>query len=468
MSREAPSLLSRIRDRDHTQGSLLKSILALAIPAILASLGAFGTFQIIELVLIGRLGPEAVAAAGATNQTLRQAIFLVVIGLSTSSQMLIARRVGEGDVSYAERIAGQTLLAGVTLGLLAAVAGHLFAAPLVALVVQDAAVASLGVVYVEVAFVFLFLTIFVQLASGILGGAGDGTTPMLVGFLVTPLALLGQWALAFGHLGLPELGMQGIPLGAALGGAAGVTVLTIVLARGTSRLHLRRHHLRPDWPILAEVLRSAWQPSLHLLARTTIVFFFMFIAGRLGGSVQAAYTIGLRVEMLPIMVAFPVANACATLVGQNLGAGRLDRAWQAIRATFALQAILLWPMSAFIYFQRSEIVGIFGDDPQVSEMAAEYLGYSSVVLCFYGFYFTAFRALQAAGDMMSPMLISVTVALLLGVPLGWGLSSYTELGATGMWIANLVYALVNCTLMVGWLLRGHWAQRHQMEGAGPL
>ena len=161
MSREAPSLLSRIRDRDHTQGSLLKSILALAIPAILASLGAFGTFQIIELVLIGRLGPEAVAAAGATNQTLRQAIFLVVIGLSTSSQMLIARRVGEGDVSYAERIAGQTLLAGVTLGLLAAVAGHLFAAPLVALVVQDAAVASLGVVYVEVAFVFLFLTIFV-------------------------------------------------------------------------------------------------------------------------------------------------------------------------------------------------------------------------------------------------------------------------------------------------------------------
>jgi putative MATE family efflux protein len=454
-----------MRDRDHTRGNLFTSVLVLAIPAILASVGAFGAFQIVELAFIGRLGPDALAAAGATNQTLRQAVFLVLIGLSTSSQMMIARRIGERHIEGAAQIAGQTLLLGAILSVAAAGGGLLLAEPLIALVTQDPAVIDLGAAYIQIAFAFLFTTIFVQLGSSILNGAGDGTTPMLVGFLVTPFSLLGEWALAFGHLGLPALGMRGIALGAALGSSVGVAVLYAVLFRGASRVHLRPEHLRPNPLALRTLLGFAWQPALHLLARTTIVFFFMFLAGRLGANVQAAYTIGLRVEMLPIMVAFPVANACATLVGQNLGAGELDRAWRAIRVTFGLQALLLWPTAAAIFLLRDAIVGVFATDPQVQAMAAEYLGYSAVVLSFYGFYFTAFRALQAAGDMMSPMLISIAVALFLGVPLGWGLATRADLGATGMWIANLVYALVNCTLMVAWLLRGRWTRRHRAASA---
>jgi Na+-driven multidrug efflux pump len=225
-------------------------------------------------------------------------------------------------------------------------------------------------------------------------------------------------------------------------------VLLAVLLGGRSRIHLRARHLRPDPRGLAQLLRFAWQPALHLLARTAIVFFFMFLAGRLGGKVQAAYTIGLRLELLPIMVAFPVANACATLVGQNLGARDVERAWRAIRATFALQALLLWPAALALYLLRERLVALFGSDPEVRALAAEYLTYSSIVLCFYGFYFTAFRALQAAGDMRSPMLISIGLALGLGVPLGWWLAARTELGATGMWIANLVYATANTMLML--------------------
>ena len=62
--------------------------------------------------------------------------------------------------------------------------------------------------------------------------------------------------------------------------------------------------------------------------------------------------------------------------------------------------------------------------------------------------------------MLSPMLISVSTAVLVGAPLGWVLATRTDLGATGMWIANLVYALVNASAMIGWLLTGRWARRH--------
>jgi Na+-driven multidrug efflux pump len=74
----------------------------------------------------------------------------------------------------------------------------------------------------------------------------------------------------------------------------------------------------------------------------------------------------------------------------------------------------------------------------------------------------AFRTLQASGDMNSPMIISVSTAVFVGAPLGYYLATRTDLGATGMWIANLVYALLNASLMIGWLLTGRWARRHAL------
>jgi Na+-driven multidrug efflux pump len=195
-----------------------------------------------------------------------------------------------------------------------------------------------------------------------------------------------------------------------------------------------------------------------------MVIFFMTLSGRLGGKVQAAYTIGLRIEMLAIMVAFPIANACATLVGQNLGAGDTRRAWRAVLVSSAVELAVLWPGAALLMLQRDLFVGWFTTDPEVARMASEYLFYSSIGLLFYGFYFVAFRTLQAAGDMNTPMIISVGVAVLVGVPLGFGLANFTELGATGMWIANLAYATLNSLLMVGWLLTGRWARAQGSPG----
>ena len=220
--------------------------------------------------------------------------------------------------------------------------------------------------------------------------------------------------------------------------------------------------------MLGRLLAVSWQPSLHFLARSLIVMVFMALAGRLGGAVQAAYTIGLRIEMLAVMVAFPIANACATLVGQNLAAGDARRAWRSIFVSGAVVLAILVPAAGALLVWRSELVGLFTDDPQVVEMSAEYLFYSALVLSFYGLYFIAFRTLQAAGDMNTPMLISVGAAVFVGAPLGLWLSSYTELGATGMWIANMAYAGLNAFLMIGWMATGRWARRMQRRiGVSP-
>lgn len=456
---ERPTLLARFRDRDHTRGSLLASIAVLSLPSVLMSVGGFGLFQLADLWILGQLGSDTVAAAGATNQTLRQFVFLVVMGVSVASQMMIARFVGMEQVEAAEHVAGQTFLIGGLIGVIAALGGGLLATPLIALVAPDPDVVALGTIYVQITFVMLFFTIVQQLTSSVLGGAGDTTTPMLIGLAMTPLSIAAEWALAFGHFGLPAMGIAGVALGAGVGSLAGAVGLLWILFRGHSRVHLRLRHLVPDRALLRRLVSFSWQPALHMVARTSIVFFFMFLAGRLGSEVQAAYTIGLRLEMLFIMIAFPIANASATMVGQNLGAGDLARSWRSIWVGFGVELAVLWPGAALLFFAREPLVLLFTQDPAVAALASEYLAYSSAILVFYGLYFVSFRALQAAGDMNSPMLISVSVSMLLGAPLGYYLATQSGLGATGMWIGNLIYAIVNTLLTVGWLLVGRWTRR---------
>lgn len=461
-----PSWWDRLRDRDHTRGSLLVSIAVLSLPSALTSVAGLGLLQLVDLLFLGRLGPAAIAAAGATNQTLRQLFFLIVFGITVASQMMIARLVGESNVEGAEHVAGQTLVLGFGVAVFCAFVGGLFPGFLVSLVARDPEVIALGTIYLRITFLMLAATVFVQLFGSILTGAGDTTTPLVITLATAPVTLLLEWALAFGRWGLPALGIAGVALGAGLGGLVGVAISFWALFSGRCRVHVRRRHVVPDLAVLRRLLAVSWQPALHMIARTAIVMFFMLLAGRLGGEVQAAYTIGLRLEMLPIMIAFPLANACATLVGQNLGAGDLRRCWGSIRVSFGVGIGLLWPAALGIFLYRHALVGVFTRDPVVAALAAEYLIFSSAALVLYAFYFVAFRALQAAGDMNSPMVISVSVALLIGAPLGYYLSTQSGLGATGMWVANLTYAVINSVLMVGWLLVGRWAQRSRPLLAG--
>ena len=128
----------------------------------------------------------------------------------------------------------------------------------------------------------------------------------------------------------------------------------------------------------------------------------------------------------------------------------------------------MWPAATLLFLGCCWLVGAFTSDPAVAELAADYLAYSSALLFFSGLYFVAFRSLQAAGDMTSPMVISLVLAGGLGIPLALALTRRSELGATGMWIANLAYGVCNTFAMVAWLLTGRWAKRFAPHAATPL
>ncbi len=444
-------------ERDHTEGSLLASIGVLALPALLMGLAGGAGFQTIELWFTGQLGPAGTAAYGVAQQALGQVPFLVGFGIAVAAQMLVAQLVGSQRIEEASRVAGQAFALAFLISIAIACIGQ-FPRALIGLLSQDAEVLEAGAPFVRIAYGFMFAQIFGMIFSFVLSGAGETTTPMLLSLISTPLTIALEYALIFGHFGAPALGLVGIAVAVATASGLSLTIALSLLLSGRCRLKLRVRHLIPDPRVLRHLASRAWQPALHMIVPTLLMVGYMTISGRYGTAAQAAYTIGLRIESLPVFLSFPIANACATLVGQNLGAGRPGRAWQAIGAGYALELVAMGAIALLLFTSRTRIVEMFSQDPEVIRLASEYLLFSCANVVLIGIYFVSFRALQGAGDMLAPMLASLASALLVALPLAIALTTQTELGVRALWIANLAFSATNTTLAGGWLALGRWAR----------
>lgn len=462
----------RWRDRDHTRGSLLVSLAVLALPLLATSLTT-AAFQLVDLAFVSRLGEAATTAVVVTNQSFRQAFFMLVMGASFGAQGLVARRVGEGRTEEAAHAAAQVYAMGLLASAGVAALGASFPEALLGAMQVSERALEVGVPYFRLVFLLNAGFVLVFLSNAILHGAGDATTPLLVTLLQAGLAALGEWCLVFGKAGLPALGVRGVALGIALGQLAALAVLARVLFGGGARLHLRPRHFRPDPAEMRRILALAWPPGLQMLGGFLVTVVFLRFVGGLGEAAQAAYSIGLRLSMLGPLLAFPLAGACATLVGQSLGAGDVPRAWRALGVGLAAHVALLWSLAAGLALFRRAILSAFADDPEVIRIGSELLLFQAGTFAAWGFYFVFLRALQGAGDVLVPMALSLGLALLGTLPLGLWLGSEAGAGwgPRGVFAASLIGAVAT-TLATGlWVATGRWtraaARRREPAAAGP-
>lgn len=443
--------------RDLTRSGLLGSLLVLALPLVANSLVGGVAFQLIDLAFVSRLGDDATTAVIVTNQSLRQVLLMLVMGASFGAQGLIARAVGSGVQQDADRVAGQVLVLGIGLSLVVAVIGVAFARPLLASMNVAPSVLEVGVPYVRLVFALAFGMILSVLFSSVLNGAGDTTTTFVVALVQTLVALGAEWVLVFGHLGLPPLGVPGIALGISTGQIAGLALAGYALFGEGGRIQLRLRDLRPDPALLRRITALAWPPALQMLGGFLVTVVFLRRMGDFSATAQTAYSIGLRVGMVGPMLAFPVAGACATLVGQALGAGNPRRAWQAIGLGIAVHAVILGGVALGLVLYRERILSWLSSDPEVVRLGSEVMLFQAGNFAAWAFYFVFFRSLQGAGDVRVPMLLSVGCSLVVTLPLGYALAD--PLGPTGIFAASLVGSVVVTLATGGWLATGRWARR---------
>lgn len=414
-------------------------------------------FQLADFSFLARLGDAPMAAVIIANQTLRQFVNVLLMGMAFASQALIARAVGEGDGARADHLAGQLVLIGAAFSTLVAIAGLAVPELLFAITGAEESFAVYGVPYVRLVLALGYGMAGFQLFNAILSAAGDTTTPFFVMTVQTLVAIVAEWILIFGHLGAPALGVEGVALGTAAGQLLSTGIGLVVLFRGGSRVHLRWRHLVPDGSLLRQIGLLSWPPALQMGTQAVVVLVYVRLAGEFGEAVQAAYAIGLRIGMLGPMLCFPLASACATLVGQALGAGDVPRAWRALRVGVLVHGGVMLTIAASLFFLRLPLMELLSDDPEVVVVGAEYLQYLAGCFACWSLFFIWFRALQGAGDMLVPAMISIGTALFVSLPLAFWLSS--TIGREGLWIAFLASAVVSTAGTTWRVASGAWTRR---------
>lgn len=441
---------------DFTTGSLDRALVLLAIPMV-AEMLMESLFAVVDVFFVGKLGSAAVAAVGLT-ESLLALVYAVSMGVAMAATAVVARRVGERKPEEAAAAAGQALLLGAVISAAISVVGVMFAPAMLRAMGGEEEVVRIGSPYAAVMLGGNATIVALFVMNAIFRGAGDAAISMRVLWLANGLNIVLGPMFIFGIGPFPKLGVLGAAVATTLGRGVGVALQVYVLLGGHARVAVRLRHLKPDGSTLRAMFRIAASGTLQSVIGTASWIVLSRILAAFGSAALAGYTIGMRIVMFAILPSWGLSNAAATMVGQNLGASRPDRAEQAVWRAGLWNTVVLTLIGAlFVVFARP-ICRPFTDDPAALVHATDSLRIVSAGFLFYGFGMVFGQAFNGAGDTWTPTWLNLLAFWAFELPLAWFLAHH-GLGAHGVYwsIALAFSAMAVASGLV--FRRGSWKTR---------
>jgi putative MATE family efflux protein len=413
----------------------------------------------------------AYQAAQTTAQYLSWFITCYVFLVSIGSTALVARFTGAGDRQGAVHTCNQSIVLALALGLVGSLAGFLGRDAMVHALQLQGEAAAFASAYLAPMFLFLAFQVVESAGIACLVGVGDTRTGLYVMSGVTVVNLPMAWGLCMGLGPLPAMGFVGIALGTALSHLFGGLVVLAVLARGRRGLKLHWRLLWPDWNLLGRVLRISIPAGVDSMSVALCQLWFLSLVNRLGDVASAAHGIALVWEAMGYLSGSAFGTTAMTLVGQNLGAGRADRAAKFAWTAFGLGCAVMSTMGLIFFTLAPWMFLVFcpGEDQQeivVTGIPVLRLIAFAMPALSLSVIFTA--ALRGAGDTRVPVLftwfgfvgVRIPLACILALPdvdLGvLGQWQCLNLKLYGAWMAMFADIVVRGLLVLGRFVGGKW------------
>jgi putative MATE family efflux protein len=444
-------------DRDLTSGSLHRNIWHLAIPMILET-SVLNVSQVLDTYWVGRLGSAALAAV-TISITIRWMINSLANGLGIGGLAVVARRIGARDQAAAEHAAWQTILLGIGMSLLLGGLGLVLARPLLTLLGADAEVLPLALSYLWVTLGGLFTLILIFVINSLLRGAGEARLAMIVLFLATAVTVVLEPVLVFGWGPLPPLGVAGSAWANVLGFGAGVAMQMVALLRGRARIAINLRNLRPDFPLMAQIVRIALPSTIQMTLRSSSRLAIVGLVGLYGTFATAGYGVANRMLLIALIPGFGLGNAGGTLVGQSLGARKPKRAEPYAWWVGGYTTVYMAVAAALLFAFARPLMGLFDPTPQVVAFGTDCLRIVAPSLVASALGVVLARGFDGAGDTVPAMAVNLLTLWGLEVPVAYGLSRWLGLGLTGVWWGRAVANLANGLLFAIWFRLGRWKHR---------
>ena len=437
------------------EGPIGKALFKLSVPIILANLLQTG-YMLTDAFWVGKLGAASVAAVSVSFPV----TFLVIAlgsGLAIAGATLAAQYMGAGRQDQVNHVAAQTMTMVAFTSVIFGSIGfflspHLLVFLGVAPDVYEGALGFLHVSFVGIIFVFMY-----AMFQALMRGIGRTKIPLLIvlgtvilNFILDPLFIYG-----FGPI--PAQGVMGAAL-ATLGTQALASFIGIyIFLRGRHGIQVTWKDFKPDYPYIKRTFLLGMPGSIELSMRALGPMVMTFLATGFGTYTIAAYGVGANILQVMFIPAMGISMAVSTLVGQNIGAGKVERAG---RVTFlgSIAGFTVLSLAGIVSFFCAEpLVHFFiPSDPHVITIAAQFIRIMCLSWGLFGVQFCIVSAFRAAGQMVNAMVIAMVSQFVFQLPLAYILSKFTSLGAVGLWWAFPISISLTTIIAAVWFSRGTW------------
>ena len=445
------------KELDFTSGPINRAIVLLAIPMVLEMVME-SIFALTDAFFVSRLGTDALATVGLTEAMIT-ILFAVAAGTGIATTAMVARRIGEKDIAGARVAAAQSILLGLVLTVVVAVPGVVFASELLSLMGGSPELVASGHAYTRVLFGGSVTIMLLFLLNAVFRGAGDAAIAMRVLWIANAVNIVLDPCLIFGLGPFPELGVTGAAVATTIGRGIGVALQLWVLFRGGSRIRITLDDLRPNFAIIARLFRLSVGGILQFLIGTSSWVALVWIIGGFGASAVAGYTLAIRLIVFAILPSWGLANAAATLVGQNLGAGSPERAEKSVWRAGLFNMLFLLAIAVIFVAAAGPLIRLFSTDAVVVAHGIACLRWVSYGYPFYAWGMVMVQAFNGAGDTYTPTVINFFCYWLFQLPLAYLLAHHTGLGATGVFMAITIAETAIALTGILVFRRGRWKHR---------
>lgn len=441
-------------EQDFTEGNLNKAIFMLSIPMILEMIME-SLFAVVDIFFVSKVSVNAVATVGLTESVL-MIVYSIAVGLSMAATATVARRIGEKDPKAASVAAVQAMIlassAAITIGL----AGAIFAEELLALMGGSAELIAEGAGYTRWIFAGNVSVMLIFLINGVFRGAGDASLAMRTLWIANGLNMVLDPILIFGWGPIPAMGVEGAAIATTTGRTIGVCYQLYHLFKGSSRVKITWQSLVVKWDIMRRMIQVSFGGIGQFLIESASWIFLMRVMSLFGEEALAGYTISFRVLVFTLLPSWGLANAAGTLVGQNLGALKPDRAESSVWRTALINVIFLGIIGTIFLIFARPVIMIF-----TPEAAVVGFGTLSLQIICFGYVFFAYgmvlvQAFNGAGDTKTPTVINIFVFWIFQIPFAYFLAVTLNWGPAGVFwaiaIAHSVLAVVGLVIF----RQGRW------------
>lgn len=435
------------------KGNLSKVIITLSVPIMLNNL-IQTLYSLIDAIWVGKIGDAQFAATTLVWPVL-YLIISIGAGINIAATALISQYAGSGNKKYANKVAGQAFSFSMILAVVLAIVGLITAGPIVNLMGAKGDLYTNSTIFLGIMYLDVPSTFAMYIFSSIRQSQGDTLSPMILSVAAAILNTILDPIFIF----VFKFGIAGAAFATVISKLIFTAYGVYVMFAKKEGIYVKKCNLKLESEVLSKIIKVGLPSSVGQALEAFGFLVLNIVIVSYGTNTLSAFGIGNRINSIIMMPALGIGASLTAIVGQNMGANRLDRAKEAFKKSLLISIVILLIGGIAIYPFSREVVAIFSRNKDVINQGTDYLKLIAITGPLMGIFQVCMGIFQGSGHTIYSMIMSMARLWIIRLPMIMVLKDFTNWGPSTVWFAMISSNVIICIVGIMIYMSGKWEKQ---------